>query len=136
MKLLLKIPGLRPEWHISMIIQLWHLRDSDFSTELYNPVKNSSFFPEHQWIFPHDWVEIHSQESLKTVDLFIAEVSCPATGLGIELWFASAYGKKILCLYKKWSKISSSLRYITENFIEYEGSDDMVEQIHQFITIK
>ena len=116
-----------------MIIQLWHLRDSDFSTELYNPIKNSSFFSEHQWIFPHDWIVVNSRESLKTVDLFIAEVSQPATGLGIELGYASSYGKNILCISKKGSKISSSLRYLTDDFIEYEDIEDMIQKIWNFL---
>jgi hypothetical protein len=43
----------------------------------------------------------NSRESLKTVDIFIAEVSYPATGLGIEIGFTSLYGKRILCISKK-----------------------------------
>lgn len=119
-----------------MIIQLWHTRDSDFQAELYNPLKGSSFFHEYEWILPHDWGEVHSRESLKTVDTFIAEVSYPATWLGIELGFASLYGKKILCIYKKWSHISSSLKYLTEDFIEYDDTEDMVSKVWQFLSQK
>lgn len=55
-------------------------------TELYGPIQNASFFQDHVWIFPHDGtIHVNSRESLKTVDLFIAEVSVPATGLGIEI---------------------------------------------------
>jgi len=118
-----------------MIIQFWHARDSDFQNEFYNPLKGSSLFTEHEWLLPHDGVtSYNSRESLKTVDLFIAEVSHPATGLGIELGFASLYGKRILCIYKKWNKISSSLKYITENFIEYEGKEDMISKIEEYIS--
>ncbi len=144
MKLPLKIPGLpsseaellrrtsRPEWH-AMIIQLWHSRSTDFVTELYGPVQNASFFQDHVWIFPHEGDHISSRESLKTVDCFIAEVSTPATGLGIELWFASAYGKRILCIYKQWSQTSSSLKFVTDEYIEYENAEDMIAKIWNFL---
>ena len=89
-----------------MIIQLWHARNSDFQNELYIPIKQASFFPE---------------------------VSTPATGLGIEIGFASAYGKRILCVYKKWSKISTSLKKVTENYVEYDNVDDMVNKVALFL---
>ncbi len=117
-----------------MIIQLWHARDSDFQAELYAPLKGSSFFHEHEWILPHDWEEVNSRESLKAVDIFIADVSHPATGLGIELGFASLYSKRILCIYKKWNKVSSSLKYITEDFLEYENQEDMISKIEEYIS--
>jgi hypothetical protein len=48
--------------------------------ELYDPLKGSEFFHEHDWIFPHDGTALYnSRETLKTVDLFIVEVSNPAT---------------------------------------------------------
>ena len=36
-------------------------------------------------------------------------------------------------LYEKGSKISSSLKFITNNFIEYENIDDMIYKINKFI---
>lgn len=118
-----------------MIIQLWHARDSDFHNDLYIPLKNSSLFTEHEWLFPHDGIASYSsRESLKTVDLFIAEVSQPATGLGIELGFASLYGKRILCISKKWAKIANSLKYVTKDFIEYENKEDMISKIEAYIS--
>lgn len=116
-----------------MIIQVWHARDSDYQNELYIPIKESGFFTEHTWIFPHDGVIVDSRESLKTIDLFIVEVSTPATWLGIEIGLASAYGKKILCISKKWSKIANSLKYVTDDFLEYENMDDMVVKISDFL---
>ncbi len=118
----------------SMIIQIWHSRRSKYEKELYEPIKKSSFFSEHTFIFPHDGEAIDSRESLKTVDLFITEVTYSATGLGIEIGLASAYGKKILCISKKGSKIASSLSYVTTDFLEYENSEDMIEKIHSFLT--
>lgn len=57
----------------------------DYKNNLYDPIKRSKLYIQHRFIFPHDGIDVNSRESLKEVDLFIAEVSEPATGLGIEL---------------------------------------------------
>lgn len=117
-----------------MIIQVWHARNSNYVDELYEPLKHASFFVEHTFLFPHDGSALYnSRETLKTVDLFIVEVSCPATWLGIEIGFASLYRKKILCIYKKWSHISSSLKDLTEDFIEYDDTKDMIDKVWSFL---
>ncbi len=118
-----------------MIIQIWHARNSDFIEELYRPLKESNFFHKHDWIFPHDGIALHnSKETLKTVDFFIAEVSQPAIWLGIEIGFASIYGKRILCIYKEWTQPANSLRCVTDDFIEYHDADDLIHQISQFLS--
>jgi hypothetical protein len=116
-----------------MIIQVWHSRDSDFLTELYEPIKQAPFFSEHTFIFPHDDSVVDSRESLKNIDLFVAEVSYPATGLGIEIGLARAYGKQILCISKKWVKVSSSLKYMTDDFLEYMDSNHLIKQIWNYL---
>lgn len=40
-----------------------------------------------------------TKDIIKTCDLMIAEVSLPATGLGIELGWAKAFKVPILCMY-------------------------------------
>ena len=118
-----------------MIIQLWHSRDSNYLNDLYDPIKNSSFFIDHSWIFPHDGnIHVDSRESLKSVDLFIVDVTNPATGLGIEIGFASVYNTDIIYIYKQWSNISSSLRYITDMYIEYTSTEDLIEQLGSYLT--
>jgi hypothetical protein len=102
--------------------------------ELYAPLKESEFFHEHDWIFPHDGTALYnSRETLKTVDLFIVEVSNPATWLGIEIGFASIYGKRILCIHKRGTIPANSLSYIIDNFIEYDDIQDMVDKIWNFL---
>ncbi len=56
-----------------MKIQLWHTREHDFEKELYKPIKSSSFYSKHTFLFPHDnenkkW--INSRETLKEQNIF------------------------------------------------------------------
>lgn len=57
----------------------------------------------------------------------------PATGQGIELGWADYAKTPILCIYKKGTDISSSLKFITNQFIEYESVEDMIKEISDFI---
>ena len=118
-----------------MIIQFGHSREYDYKKELYQPIKKSDILGNHQIILPHDdnisWVDPISRETLKQVDTFFAEVSYPSTGLWIEIWYASIYWKKTICFYKKWFKISWSLKYLCNDFFEYTNSGDMIKQIEE-----
>ena len=116
-----------------MRIQLWHSRDSNFVEDIYNPLKEN--FPQVEWIFPHEENRkfIKSEETLQEVDIFLAEVSYSATGLGIELGLAYLYKKRIICISKKWAKISRSIKYICSEFIEYSDEKDMVEKLKNIL---
>ena len=119
-----------------MNIYIWHLRKYDFQKELYEPIKNSSLFKEHNIVLPHDKSdEPFSSKKFfqEKCDLFIAEVSFPATGLWIELWWADAFWVPILCIHKKWTRLWGSLKVVTSNFIEYDSEDDMIEKLKEFI---
>ncbi len=63
----------------------------------------------------------------------IAEVSYPATSLGIELGWAEMLGTPVLCVSKKGYKISGSLEVVTKDFIEYSDTKDLVNKIQEFI---
>ena len=116
-----------------MKIQLWHSRDFDFRNELYIPLREN--FSDIEWIFPHetDDTVVKSEESLREVDIFLAEVCTAGTGLGIEIGFAHMYKKRIVCIYKSGSQISSSLKYVSEEFIEYSDEDDMIEKLKNIL---
>lgn len=76
---------------------------------------------------------VKTKEIVENYDLVIAEVSLPTTGLGIELGWADYSNTPILCIYEKGSKFSSSLKFITNNFIEYDNSKDLIEKINNFL---
>ena len=78
---------------------------------------------------------INTKQIISSYDLLIAEVSLPATGQGIELGWADYAKTSILCIYKKGIQISSSLKFITDNFIEYENEENMISQINDFINL-
>ena len=119
-----------------MIIQIGHSHEYDFIHELYEPIKQSDLYKNHQVIFPHEeWNSwINSEESLKKVELFVAEISHSSTGLGIELWFAKAYKLPIVCIHKKWITISSSIDYLTNNIHEYSNSEELITCIEEGIS--
>jgi len=118
-----------------MKIYFGHSKSFDFKKELYEPIKNSELNKQHEIIFPHETDEfINSKNIVKGCDLVIAEVSYPATGLGIELGWAEMLKTSILCVFRKGCKISGSLKVVTDNFIEYIDSKDLIKKIEKFIS--
>jgi hypothetical protein len=116
-----------------MKIYVSHSRNYDFLNELYLPLRDSSLNSQHEFILPHE----NGSEPFNTKELFqtqgcglvIAEVSFPATGQGIELGWANILNIPVLCISKKDAKISGSLKVITDKFIEYETSDDLLKKL-------
>ena len=118
-----------------MRIYIGHSKKIDYINELYEPLKKETFFNEHELLLPHDQSEFSSntREFYKTIDIFIAECSDAATGLGIELGWAYDDNKKIYCIYKKGKKISGSLKSVTNNFYEYNDLSEMVNIVKSII---
>lgn len=116
-----------------MKIYIGHSKELNFKDDLYLPIRESQLNSEHEIILPH---EIYQEASdfitkniIKTCDVMIAEVSFPATGLGIELGWANAFECPIICIHRKGSKISGSLKVVCENFIEYTDKEDLIEKL-------
>jgi len=116
-----------------MKIYISHSTSYDFENELYCPLKSSELCKGNEVYFPHDKEPVNTKNMIGSFDLIIAEVSFPSTGQGIEIGWADFCNKPILCIYKQGSKISSSLRLITKNFIEYSDLKDMTKQIENFV---
>lgn len=77
--------------------------------------------------------EVITKELIKSCDLVIAEVSMPSTGQGIELGWANMLNIPIICIHEQGSKISRSLQYVAQEFIEYKGSEDMLRKIENYL---
>ena len=120
-----------------MKIYISHSSKYDYKNKIYNPIKQSNLVRENTLFFPHDDNKIvNTKEIIANYDLVIAEVTLPATGQGIELGWADYSKTPIVCLYEKGAKISSSLKFITKDFIEYESEIDMINQISKYIQNK
>ena len=119
-----------------MKIYIGHARtaNSSFKQELYEPIKKSAVNGLHEVVLPGDRdLNFDSKEFLKSCDLMFADVSVPSTGLGMEIGWAVLYGIPIYCIYRKGSKISNSLKFVTSNFFEYSTKEDLVNYIEQII---
>ncbi|MFA6386528.1 MAG: hypothetical protein WCW04_02045 [Candidatus Paceibacterota bacterium] len=118
-----------------MKIYISHSRDFDFENELYKPIRESSINNSYTFFFPHEnQKDIDNIETLKSSNLIIAEVSFSSTGQGIELGIASTLNIPILCIYKEGSRVSKSLEYITDKFIIYSNSQDLVSKILDYLS--
>lgn len=120
---------------IILNIYVAHSNKFDYIKKLYEPIKNAKSLSKHNFFFPHDEKNklVKTKEIIKNYDLVIAEVSLQTTGVGIELGWADYLNKPILCIYEKGSEISSSLKFITNNFLEYDNSKDLIEKIERFL---
>ena len=103
-----------------MKIYFAHSNKLDFKNDYYAPIKESELLKNHELIFPHETEEwVNSKEIIKNCDLFVAEISYSGTGLGIELGWASAYGKKIVCVYRDGVNTLQSIKAVTDKFFTY-----------------
>ena len=119
-----------------MRIYVSHSKSFDFKNELYKPIRESSLNEKYTFILPHENSDkpfSHKDYLKNEINLIIAEVSYPATGMGIELGQANVYKIPIICIYKKNSKISGSLKVISKNFIEYSNSKELISGIKEAI---
>ena len=120
-----------------MIIYVSHSRSFDFLKELYQPIKNSKFAANHQFIFPHETsAEAYPSRKLfmdKGCDLVLAEVSFPSTGQGIELGWADTSGIKIVCVSREGIKVSDSLKVIAKDFLIYKNGEDLVNKLSEYL---
>lgn len=109
-----------------MKVYFGHSSDIDYK-ELYKIIRESN--TKHEIILPHEHSKepFSSKDFLKGCDLFIAEVSKPSTGLGMELAWAKDMDVPVIFMLKKGSKHSDCLKLISDKFVEYEN--DFIEKL-------
>ena len=112
-------------------LYLAHSSSFDFKSELYLLIRKSKLNQDYEIILPHENYDepFDSKNCLKDCKVIIAEVSYPSIGLGIELGWADLYGVPIIFIYKKGRKISTSLKVLSNNFIEYSDVDELLEKL-------
>lgn len=118
-----------------MNIYFGHSKDFDYKNEYYKPIEENQNLENETLIFPHknQSNNKHSREFYSTLDIFIAEVSYKATGLGIELGFASDDKIPIYCFYKSGTKPNSSLKCLTNYIKEYNSKEELTYYIDQIV---
>lgn len=115
-------------------------KNFDFQEQLYKPINDSDLAKEHEIILPHqNQTEklISSKEIIMRppfeggCDFVFAEISSPSTGSGIELGWADAVGKQIVCVYQKDKQPSSAIKIITDNIFPYEKSSELIDVLRK-----
>jgi len=67
------------------------------------------------------------------MDIIIAEVSYASTGQGIELGWAYIFNVPIICVYKEGCQYSRSLNKLTDKFIVYKNSNDLINKLNRLL---
>lgn len=118
-----------------MRIYVAHSKDFDYVNELYKPIRECELSTEHEFLLPHEENanSSNAREFYNNIDILIAEVSFPATGLGIELGWAYDDKTPVYCLYKKGKKYSGSVRSVTGDIYEYSCAEEMISIIKDII---
>ena len=118
-----------------MKVYVAHSREINFEKDLYQEIRKSEELQKYEIILPHEKNESNFQGRAfyKTIDVLIAEVSERATGLGIELGWCYDDHKPIYCIYREGSKISSSIKAVTNHFYEYKNNKEMIEIIKNIL---
>ena len=109
-----------------------HSTAFDFKKELYEPLKKINNI---DFLLPHEgsMEPSSSKETIKKCSFLLAEVSMPSHGVGIELNWADAYGIPIIFIFRKGSKISPSLKLLSDEFIEYENIGDIAPYLKRLV---
>ncbi len=114
-------------------IYIAHSREYDYEKELYQPVRSIAELDQTQIILPHETERHNTREFYRTLGLMIAEVSYPATGMGIELGWANDDKTPIICVYRQGTKPSGSLWAVTDRFYEYQDMAELKTLITKII---
>lgn len=117
-------------------IYVGHSSSFNFRKELYDPLIRSSFYDKYKFILPygHRDKPIDTKDVIKNCDCMIAEVSFPSTGLGIEIGWANVFERPMLCIHREGMKVSSSLKYVTDNIAQYKDSEDLIKKIDSYLS--
>jgi len=109
-----------------------HSTNFDFKKELYKPLKK---LEEFELILPHEKSGRlkNSRDIIKDCSALIAEVSHPSHGVGIEIGWANSFGIPVVFIFRKGSKISSSLKIVSDEFIEYEKVENIISKLKRVV---
>ena len=117
-----------------MNIYFPHSKQLDYN-KFYAALRSSKILAKHTLVLPYETSATpeNSKEVIRNADLLIAEVSYPGTGLGIELGWAEALKKRVICIYKYDFHIAGSLKYVSTEFISYDSYRDLLKKLEKVV---
>lgn len=118
-----------------MKIYFGHSKSMDYENIIYKVIRNNEKVKDYEIVLPHekDKNASNPRDFYKDIDIFIADISEKATGLGIELGWAFDDGVSIYSVYQEGSKISNSVRCVCNKFYSYTDSDSLVKVVEEII---
>jgi nucleoside 2-deoxyribosyltransferase len=104
------------------------LTEDVVGNEKYVAVSEKEGVPDDEYIYTRDtkWIE--------SADILIADVTVPSIGVGYEIGFAEAQGKKILCIYQEGGNkklsfmVSGNKNIITKTYKTIEDLELIFEK--------
>lgn len=119
-------------------IYISHSSISNYMDDLYLPLSKSKINRKYKLFFPHKpnaiFEAIPSEIIIKNCSCIIAEVSYSTLGVGIEIGWAHIFGKPIICIYKRGTRLSYSLDLLKDlTKIEYDSESDLIEKLEKLL---
>ena len=107
-----------------------HSKDFPFESDLYEPIRKSILSKQYHFIFPHEGGKlVNSKESITSCDIFLAELSIPGTGMGIEIGWADMLGKPILTFHQASKDPGRGISFVAKEVIPYQNVNDFIEKL-------
>lgn len=112
-----------------MNIYVGHSTKYPFKELLYQPIKETRLYREHFMVLPHEETDelFDTRLFLEKCDLFIADVTYPSLGLGIELGWANEIGVPIIAISQAGNPLSKSVGVITKDMYQYQNEAELKE---------
>lgn len=81
-----------------------------------------------------DGIYLRDLKAIEKCDIFVAEITKPSTGIGIEIMMAKKFRKKIVCIYKEKliSRMILGMPGITK--IKYFNVKDLGKKLDQILS--
>lgn len=114
-------------------IYVAHTKDLDYKKDLYEPIRDSELNNRFNIVLPHEHSEepFDSHTFLRYCAFVIAEVSHKSTSMGIELGWAHTFGATIISVHKADIVPSRSLKAVSDTFIPYTDTEDLIKQLQE-----
>lgn len=119
-------------------IYVCHSRKIDFEKELYLPLEKSLVSENFNLILPHKTKDFINSKFIfedKSCKYLLCVLSSPTMSMGIELGWADLLNVKIIFIYKKDDYVSKSWKTVSNIFIEYENSKDLIIKLEAFFNL-